>query len=78
MSTHDVIEIAPRRIGDVPRTGRILEVLGTPGNRRYRVRWDDGRESVFYPGGDARIRVADEAGTEPGPAEAPTSSAAAA
>jgi Domain of unknown function (DUF1918) len=31
-------------------------VLGTPDHERYRVRWDDGRESVFYPSSDAVIQ----------------------
>ncbi len=53
---HDVIEVTGRRVGDVPRTGEILEVLGAPGHAHYRVRWDDEHESVFYPAGDTRIR----------------------
>jgi len=36
----------------------ILEVLGEPSHRHYRVRWDDGRESIFFPGSDATIRHA--------------------
>lgn len=53
---HDVIEVVARRVGDVPRTGEILEVLGAPGHPHYRVRWDDEHESLFYPAGDTRIR----------------------
>lgn len=53
---HDVIEVTGRRVGDVPRTGEILEVLGDPGHAHYRVRWDDEHESLFYPAGDTRIR----------------------
>jgi Ala-tRNA(Pro) deacylase len=53
---HDVIEVAGRHVGDVPRTGEILEVIGGPGHMHYRVRWDDEHESVFYPAGDTRIR----------------------
>lgn len=55
VAAHDVIEIVGRRVGDVPRMGEILEVLGDPGHRHYRVRWDDGHESMFYPAGDTRI-----------------------
>ena len=36
----------------------ILEVLGTRGHRHYRVRWDDGHESIFFPGSDAIIQPA--------------------
>jgi len=31
-------------------------VLGHGDHKRYRVRWEDGRESIFTPGSDARIR----------------------
>lgn len=54
----DVIVIAGRHVGAAARSGEILEVLGAPGHVRYRVRWDDGGESVFYPGSDASIRPA--------------------
>jgi uncharacterized protein DUF1918 len=49
---------APRRgwIFDVegrcpgePCSAEILEVLDVPGYTLYRVRWDDGAESVFLP-----------------------------
>lgn len=43
------ISISSRRAGGHPRTGKILEVLGAPGHEHYRVRWDDGEESYFYP-----------------------------
>jgi len=33
-------------------------VIGRPDHVHYRVRRDDGHESIFYPGGDSRIRVA--------------------
>jgi Ala-tRNA(Pro) deacylase len=52
----DVIEVAGRFVGDVPRLGEILEVLGTPERPHYRVRWDDEHESIFYPGGATMIR----------------------
>ena len=51
-ATGDVID------GDPHRLGEILEVLGTPQRPRYRVRWDDERESIFYPAGDTQIRRA--------------------
>jgi hypothetical protein len=35
--SHDVIEVVARRVGDVPRTGEILEVLGAPDHPHYRV-----------------------------------------
>ena len=52
----DIVEIAGHRVGEHGRTGEVLEVLGEATHRHYRVRWDDGRESIFYPGSDATIR----------------------
>jgi hypothetical protein len=52
----DVVVISGHRVGEPERTGEILEVLGEPSHERYRVRWDDGHESLFYPGSDATIR----------------------
>ncbi len=52
----DVIVIEGHHVGDSRRTGEILEVLGSPGHQHYRVRWDDDRETVFYPSSDATIR----------------------
>jgi hypothetical protein len=54
----DVIVIAGHRVGEHERSGEILELLGEPSHRRYRVRWEDGHESVFTPGSDATIRHA--------------------
>ena len=54
----DVIVIAGHHVGAAERIGEILEVLGGPEHVRYRVRWDDGGESIFYPGSDATIRPA--------------------
>jgi hypothetical protein len=53
--TGDVIVIAGHRIGESRRSGEILEVLGEPGHEHYRVRWEDGSETVFYPSSDATI-----------------------
>ena len=54
----DIVEITGHRVGNAPRTGKILEVLGEPGERRFRVRWEDGHESLFYPSSDAVVRPA--------------------
>ncbi|MBI5105467.1 MAG: DUF1918 domain-containing protein [Solirubrobacterales bacterium] len=35
--------------GQAARSGEILEVVGEPGHHRYRVRWDDGHESIVFP-----------------------------
>jgi len=52
----DVIEVTGRRVGEPPRTGEIVEVLGEPERPHYRVHWDDGHESVFFPGAGTHIR----------------------
>ena len=54
----DIVEITGHRVGNAPRAGKILEVLGEPGERRFRVRWEDGHESLFYPSSDAVVRPA--------------------
>jgi Ala-tRNA(Pro) deacylase len=52
----DVVAIEGRRVGQAGRSGQILEILGEPGHEHFRVRWEDGHESVFYPGADAVVR----------------------
>jgi len=54
----DVIEIEGHRVGASRRLGEIVEVLGEPEREHYRVRWQDGRETIFYPSNDARVRHA--------------------
>ncbi len=57
--TGDTITIPGHRVGEHERAGEILEVLGEVGHEHYRVRWEDGRETVFYPSsGDAVVRPA--------------------
>ena len=46
----DVVEVSGRRVGDHSRIGEILEVLGPPEHPHYLVRWEDGHESILYPG----------------------------
>ena len=54
----DLIVVTGHRVGDSEQIAEILEVVGAPPNERYRVRWDDGRESVYFPGSDATIKHA--------------------
>lgn len=38
------------------RHGEVLEVLGHGTDElRYRVRWSDGNESIYFPGPDAHV-----------------------
>ena len=52
----DLVVIEGHRVGQGQRIGEVLEVLGQPGHEHYRVRWEDGRETVFYPSNDAIIQ----------------------
>jgi len=51
----DIVRVTRHRVGDTARTGEIVELIGDPGHERYRVRWDDGHESIFTPGSDAIV-----------------------
>jgi hypothetical protein len=51
----DVIAVHPHHLHEAERTGEILEVIDDPGREHFRIRWDDGRESLFYPGSDATV-----------------------
>lgn len=51
----DVVVVTGHRVGEVERSGEILQVLGAPERQHFLVRWDDGHESVFYPGSDAIV-----------------------
>lgn len=50
-----------------PRRGTIRDVLRGPDGEHYRVAWDDGHESVFYPGPDASIIPAQVSREQPPP-----------
>ena len=54
----DLVVISGHRVGEPERIGEILAVLDVAGRERYRVRWEDGHESIFFPGSDALIRHA--------------------
>jgi hypothetical protein len=51
-----LIEIHGHHVGEKGRTGEILEVLGEAEHEHFKVRWEDGHESVFYPSNDATVR----------------------
>jgi prolyl-tRNA editing enzyme YbaK/EbsC (Cys-tRNA(Pro) deacylase) len=58
IAPRDVVEVAGRRVGEAPRLGEVLEVLRSGDRVHYRVRWDDGHESIFYPSSDTTLRPA--------------------
>jgi len=53
----DLVEVSGRRVGDPGRRGEIVEVLGTPERPHLLVRWEDGHETILYPGETTRIRA---------------------
>jgi hypothetical protein len=55
----DLIVVNAQRVGGPAREGEIIEVIEGDLRVQYRVRWNDGHESLFAPGAGA-------ARTEPG------------
>jgi hypothetical protein len=55
----DLVVIEGHRVGQGQRIGEILEVRGEPGHEHYRVSWEAGHETVFYPSNDATIQHAE-------------------
>lgn len=51
----DRLVVEGHQVGMGRRAGTVVEVLGAPGARHYRVRWDDGHETVFFPSSDTRV-----------------------
>jgi hypothetical protein len=45
----DRVVVESERVGEHPRQGEILEVLGKGETLHYRLRWEDGHESTFFP-----------------------------
>jgi hypothetical protein len=54
-SQGDRIIIRGRTVGAHDRHGEILEVKGENGAPPYFVRFDDGHETMLYPGGDFAV-----------------------
>ena len=49
----DEIVVDGQRTGTPQRRGQILDVRMVAGLEHYIVRWDDGKETTFYPGSTA-------------------------
>ena len=65
--TGDRIVVESAHVGQPRREGEVLEVV--PSGREhereyYRVRWDDGHESIYFPSSDCRV-----VGSRPGSAD---------
>ena len=46
-ATGDAIVVDSLSVGAPPRRGEILEVVHDDAGEHYRVRWDDGHETVY-------------------------------
>lgn len=51
----DEIVVDAVHIGEPRREGQILEVIDRGGIVHYRVQWDDGHESVFFPSSTTHV-----------------------
>ncbi|MGH3486458.1 MAG: CBS domain-containing protein [Actinopolymorphaceae bacterium] len=51
----DRIEILTGTVDKPPRQGTVREVLGRADVEHFLVTWDDGHESVLYPGADTHV-----------------------
>jgi hypothetical protein len=51
----DRLVVRSHHVGERDRSGLILAVEGDQGGPPYRMRWDDGHESLFFPGSDAVV-----------------------
>ncbi len=54
-SVGDEIVVVSLHTGEARREGEILEILDRGGVVHFRVRWDDGHETIFYPSSDAHV-----------------------
>ena len=54
----DRLVVEGPKVGQPRRSGEILEVVSSSQGEHYRVRWDDGHESIFFPSSDARVEPA--------------------
>jgi hypothetical protein len=56
----DSLHLHSRTIDQSDRTCQVLEVRGPNGGPPYLVRFDDGHESLIFPGPDATVHHSDD------------------
>ncbi|WP_406511069.1 DUF1918 domain-containing protein [Streptomyces sp. NBC_00161] len=61
-SRGDSLVVHGRTVGHHDRVVEIIEVLGPDGTPPYRVRTEDGHETIMSPGPDSVIRKASDLG----------------
>lgn len=52
------------QVGHHGREGEVVEVLGEGDNVHYRIRWEDGRETVLFPSSGSITFVHPKAGAK--------------
>jgi Domain of unknown function (DUF1918) len=58
--TGDRLVVESTHVGQPRREGEVLEVVPGEGDtEHYRVRWDDGHESIYFPSSDCHLRSVD-------------------
>lgn len=57
LTVGDHVEAETEKVDRPPRRGVIGEVLREEPTPRYRIRWDDGHESVLTPASGALVRA---------------------
>ncbi|GGO51369.1 MULTISPECIES: DUF1918 domain-containing protein [Streptomyces] len=58
-SVGDRLLIHGRIVGQQDRTAEVVEILGEDGGPPYRVRFEDGHETLMSPGPDTVVRHID-------------------
>ncbi len=51
----DKLHVHGRKVGHHDRLGEVLEVRGENGGPPYLIRFDDGHESLVFPGSDCVV-----------------------
>lgn len=51
----DQLHVHSRTVEETDRVGIIVEVRGENGGPPYKVRFQDGHESLVFPGGDCEV-----------------------
>lgn len=51
----DRITVESNKVGGAIRAGEVVDVIHGSAGDHYVVRWDDGRETTFFPSSDAHL-----------------------
>jgi hypothetical protein len=58
----DRIIVESNKVGGSRKAGEVREVIEGAGGKHYRVRWEDGHESIVFPSSDASVVAASAVG----------------